>query len=87
MTKDLEQGIPKATAVVIDWEQSLNFQQYLATDALGRTITFYVSQHISDDKRQPMVVYIQGSGARSVFNKDENNHWCGANYDDYLNPL
>ncbi len=87
MTKDLLEGIPQATSVVIDWEPSLTFQQYLAKDSFGRTITFYLSQHVSDDKDMPVVVCIQGSGARSVFTKNENNHWCGTNHDDYLNPL
>jgi predicted esterase len=87
MTKESEKRIPKATPVVIDWEKYLSFQQYHTKDALGRTISFYVAKHASDNENVPLVLYIQGSGATSVFQKNEKGLWCGTNYDIYLNPL
>ncbi len=87
MTKASEKQIPKATRVIIDWKKSLSFQQYHTRDALDRTISFYVAKHASDDGDLPLVLYIQGSGATSVFQKNEMGFWCGTNYDVYLNPL
>lgn len=47
------------------------FDRYATTDKLGRTITFYVSHPPADGKPRPIVLFVQGSGASSVFRTRE----------------
>lgn len=50
---------------------AIPFQRYTTTDALGRTITFYLSRATENkpDQKLPIVVWIQGSGCQSLFQK------------------
>lgn len=43
------------------------YERYFTTDALGRRITFYVSQEPVDSRPLPLVVYVHGSGCQSHF--------------------
>lgn len=87
MTNNLEKRIPKATPVLINWENHV-FQQYQTKDALDRLISFYIARHtLANEVEEPLITYIQGSGPGSVFRKTEDGFWCGTNYDDYLHPL
>jgi dipeptidyl aminopeptidase/acylaminoacyl peptidase len=47
------------------------FQRYTVRDALGRTITFYLSEPPRREKaaKQPVTLFIQGSGCQSLFRK------------------
>jgi pimeloyl-ACP methyl ester carboxylesterase len=47
------------------------FHRYSTTDALGRTITFYLSVPAAKDSavKRPVVVWIPGSGCQSLFSK------------------
>lgn len=44
------------------------YDRYFTQDALGRTITFYLSEEPAEDPL-PLVVYVQGSGCGSLFAK------------------
>ena len=47
------------------------FQRYTAKDALGRTVTFYLSRPPREkpEAKRPLVLFIQGSGCQSLFRK------------------
>ena len=52
-------------------ELGIPFDRYTTTDKFGRTITFYVSIPPQGDTttRRPVAVWVQGSGAQSLFKK------------------
>jgi pimeloyl-ACP methyl ester carboxylesterase len=73
--------------VVIDWSREHQFQQYHTKDSFGRTITFYLTGPVPGKGDVPLVLLVSGSEPSSVFTKDEQKHFCGFNYDVYLQPL
>ncbi|MCB9850355.1 MAG: alpha/beta fold hydrolase [Phycisphaerales bacterium] len=45
------------------------FSGYTTTDRLGRSITYYLSEAPADAPPKPLIVYVQGSGAGSLFQR------------------
>lgn len=59
-------------------ELGVNFDRYTIKDALGRTITFYLSHATKDSKdKLPLAVFIQGSGSSSVFSQKDGKTYGG----------
>ena len=66
------------------------FQRYTTKDALGRTVTFYLSVPPNErpQAKWPVVLFIQGSGCQSLFTKQrervaggyQNLIWAEAKY-------
>ncbi|HJZ94236.1 MAG TPA: alpha/beta fold hydrolase [Gemmataceae bacterium] len=58
-------------AVLDPADLGVPYRRYTTTDALGRTITFYVSIAPADgpEAKLPVVLWIQGSGCQSLFTK------------------
>jgi len=56
-------------------ELRIPFEQFTAKDALGRSITAYLSKPArgSGDKQLPVVLFVTGSGCQSVWTRHENN--------------
>lgn len=75
------------TPVVIKWSEQHSFQQYQTNDKYGRTITFYLSEVLPENKTAPLMLVVGGSEPSSVFMKDETGNFCCSNKDDFLNPL
>jgi hypothetical protein len=52
-------------------ELGIPFHRYTTKDALGRTITFYLSARPGKDgaAKLPVVLYVPGSGCQSLFSK------------------
>jgi dienelactone hydrolase len=46
------------------------YSRYATTDALGRSVTFYVSEVPERGEPLPLAVFIQGSGCHSVFRRE-----------------
>ena len=59
------QAPPKADPVPLPG--NLPFVRYTTQDAEKRTVTFYISKTIAEQKRLPIVLYCPGSGSHSVF--------------------
>jgi erythromycin esterase len=54
------------------------FDRYTTRDALGRTITFYLSHGPKEgDKQLPLAVFVQGSGCASVFSERDGKTYGG----------
>lgn len=47
----------------------VSFERHETTDRLGRTITYYIRASLNETDRLPLVVYIGGSGAQSVWQR------------------
>jgi dipeptidyl aminopeptidase/acylaminoacyl peptidase len=59
-------------------ELGVPFDRYTTRDALGRTITFYLSQPPKESaEKLPLALFIQGSGCTSVFSKREGKVYGG----------
>jgi pimeloyl-ACP methyl ester carboxylesterase len=63
---------PKLAATAT--QLGISFDRYTVSDAYGRTITFYLSPspENNSDARLPIVLWVQGSGAQSLFRKNGN---------------
>jgi hypothetical protein len=53
------------------------YHSYQVLDTLGRTVQFYLSE-AKPGRRLPLVVFVQGSGASSLFRDAGNGHVTGA---------
>jgi dipeptidyl aminopeptidase/acylaminoacyl peptidase len=55
-------------------ELRIPFEQFTVKDALGRTITAYLSRPTKEsaDKRLPVILFVSGSGCQSVWTRHEN---------------
>jgi len=64
---------PRSASPVLTFDAerlSIPFQRFTTKDALGRTITAYLSPSPQDSKNPiPVVLWIQGSGSQSLFSK------------------
>jgi pimeloyl-ACP methyl ester carboxylesterase len=62
---------PTARATADPAELGIPFQRYTVADSLGRNITFYLSKAPRESSGQalPIVLYIQGSGCQSLFQR------------------
>src|SRR5262245_33386013 len=45
------------------------YQRYMVKDSFDRTITFYLSLPSKNENKQPIALFIQGSGCQSLFRK------------------
>ncbi len=60
---------PEAKLVATAAELGTAFDRFETADGLGRTISFYVSAGRDKDAARPLALFVQGSGATSVFQK------------------